>query len=129
MAYDREIMYQKAKDVIVKQNIFFMAEVPVFLGIATSTFYEWFPDKSEELEALKDLLALNKVKIKQSLRNKWYNGDNSTTQLALYKLLATPEELRSLSMNTVGVEGDVNITWEEIKTYDSEDDVEGDETE
>lgn len=118
MAYDRKQIFEEAKEVIQNKKLFFMEEVADFLPCARSTFYMFFPEDSPELEELKDLLFKNKSVIKQSLRNKWYQGDNSTTQLALYKLLASKDELRSLSMNNIEVGGDISIKWNEEKTYE-----------
>jgi len=38
-----------------------------------------------------------KEKIKHGLRTKWYNSDNATCQVALYKLLGTDDECHRLN--------------------------------
>ena len=111
MAYDRKKIFEQAKEVIVKHKLFFMDEVPDFLPCSRSTFYDYFPDGSDELDTLKSLISINKTQIKTSMRSKWYKSNAPALQMALMKLIATPEELKRLSMqynennNTHNVEG------------------------
>jgi hypothetical protein len=96
MAYDREKIYQQAKQAIEKHKLFFIDDIVAFLPIARSTFYEWGLDKSDEL---KEMLDKNRTEIKTALRSKWYKSNAPALQLALYKLIASPDEHRSLQMN------------------------------
>jgi hypothetical protein len=99
MAYDKKKIFEQAKEVITSKRLIFMDEVPDFLPCNRSTFYSYFPDGSDELDTFKNLLSINKTQIKTSMRKKWYDSDNATLQMGLMKLIATPEELRKLSMN------------------------------
>lgn len=99
MAYDRIKIFEQAKEVIVKNRLIFTDEIPSFLPCSRSTFYDYFPDGSDELDTLKELMSKNKIEIKTSMRSKWYKSTNPTLQMALMKLLSTPEELKKLSMN------------------------------
>ena len=99
MAYDKEKIFEQAKDAIQKHKLFFMDEVPDFLPCSRSTFYDYFPDGSDELDTFKSLIAINKTEVKTSLRSKWYKSNAPALQLALYKLIASPDEHRSLQMN------------------------------
>ena len=99
MAYDRKKIYDQAKEMIVKHKLFFMDEVPDFLPCSRSTFYEYYPDGSDELDEFKSLISINKTHIKTSMRSKWYVSTAPALQMALMKLIATPEELKRLSMN------------------------------
>lgn len=101
MAYDKQKIFEQAKEMTVKHKLFFMYEVPDFLPCSRSTFYDYYPDGSDELDTLKELIAVNKTQIKTSLRSKWYQSNNATLQLALMKLIATPEELKKLSMQFI----------------------------
>lgn len=101
MAYDRKKIFEQAKEMIVKHKLFFMDEVPDFLPCSRSTFYDFFPDGSDELDTLKSLISVNKTHIKTSMRSKWYKSDAPALQLALMKLISTPEELKKLSMQFV----------------------------
>ena len=104
MAYDRVKIFEQAKEMVVKHKLFFMDEVPDFLPCSRSTFYDFFPNNSDELDSLKELISINKTQIKTSMRSKWYQSDNPTLQMGLMKLISTPEELRKLSMTHNAVE-------------------------
>ena len=97
MAYDRIKIYEQAKDLIEKKKLFFIEDVVTLLPCSRSTFWDYFPDKSDELDSIKELLDKNKIDVKNGLRNKWYNGSNPLTQMALYKLIGTEEEYHRIA--------------------------------
>lgn len=99
MAYDRVKIFDQAKDVIVKHNLFFIEDIVAFLPCSKPTFYEFFPVDSNEFNELKDLLETNRTELKVSMRSKWYESNAPALQMALMKLIATPEELKKLSVN------------------------------
>jgi hypothetical protein len=96
MAYDKKKIFEQAKEAIVKHKLFFIDDIIAFLPISKSTFYEW---KLEQSDELKDLLNINRTELKVSMRSKWYKSNAPALQMALMKLIASPEELRKLSMN------------------------------
>ena len=74
MAYDKIKEFERAKAIIKKDNsIVFIDDLVCELGMATSTFYKYYPAESEEMEILKDLLKDNKTRTKNKLRNQWEN--------------------------------------------------------
>ena len=95
MAYDRVKVFEQAKVAIVKHKLFFIDDIVAFLPISTSTFYDW---KLQESEELKELLTQNRTELKVAMRSKWYKSNAPALQMALMKLIASPEELRKLSM-------------------------------
>jgi hypothetical protein len=97
MAYDRTKIYQQALDLIEKKKLFFIEDVVCLLPCRKSTFYDLFPIDSNEMDTIKELLEKNKIEIKNGLRNKWYNGNNPLTQMALYKLIGTEEEYHRIA--------------------------------
>lgn len=99
MAYDREKIFEQAKEMIVKHKLFFVEDIVAFLPISKTTFYEYFTPDSNEMNELKGLLEVNRVTLKVSMRSKWYTSNAPALQMALMKLIASPEELRKLSMN------------------------------
>lgn len=121
MAYDRKKIFEQAKEMIVKHKLFFVDDIVAFLPCSKSSFYEFYPDGSDELDKLKELLEQNRVTLKVSMRSKWYTSNAPALQMALMKLIATPEELKKLSMQFVESENtNKNIdagklTDEEIK--------------
>lgn len=98
MAYDRKKIFEQAKDAITKHKLFFVEDIVAFLPCVKQTFYDFFPVDSDEMDELKTLLETNRTEIKVSMRSKWYKSDAPALQMALMKLISTPEELRKLSM-------------------------------
>ena len=101
MAYDRNKIYQQAEEAIKKNNLFFVEDIPAFLPCSRSTFYAFFPDGSDELDTLKSFLDDNKVRTKSSIRAKLWKSNKASELLALYRLIATPEEHQKLNQSYV----------------------------
>jgi hypothetical protein len=98
MAYRKGDLEKKALKIIEAEKLFFHSDVWPFLGISERTYYN---HKLQELQTIKEALERNKVLTKSSLRSKWYDSSSAALQLALYKLIATPEEVERLSMQNV----------------------------
>ena len=117
MAYDRIKIFEQAKEVIVKHKLFFVDDIVAFLPCSKQTFYDFFPVNSDKLDELKELLNQNRTTLKVSMRSKWYTSNAPALQMALMKLIATPEELKKLSMqyieseNTNKNENTTTIKW------------------
>lgn len=101
MAYDRNKIFEQAKEAIKKNNLFFVEDIPAFLPCSRSTFYAFYPDGSDELDTLKSLLDDNKVKTKSSIRAKLWKSNKASELLALYRLIATPDEHQKLNQSYV----------------------------
>ena len=98
MAYDRNKIFEQAKEVIVKHKLFFVEDIVAFLPISKKTFYEFFPLESNESNELKELLETNRTELKVSMRSKWYKSNAPALQMALMKLICTDEERKKLAM-------------------------------
>ena len=98
MAYDRKKIFEQAKEVIVKHKLFFVEDIVAFFPCGKTAFYEFFPPDTNEMNELKGLLETNRTELKVSMRSKWYKSNAPALQMALMKLIATPEELKKLSM-------------------------------
>ncbi len=113
MAYDRKKIFEQAKEVIVKHKLFFIEDIVAFLPIAKKTFYEFFPVESNECNELKALIETQRIELKVKMRSKWYNSNAPALQMALMKLIASPEELKRLSMtytdNETKLSGGLNV--------------------
>lgn len=94
MAYKTEELEAKALEAIKANGLHFIDEVVSFLPCSRSTFYAQKLDKSD---AIKEALEENRTQTKAALRKKWAEGDNATTQVALYKLLSGDEEFSRLT--------------------------------
>ncbi len=95
--YDRKKIYNQALDLIIKKKLFFIEDVVCLLPCDKTTFYRFFEVESNEYNTIKEGLEKNKIEIKNGLRNKWYNGNNPLTQMALYKLIGTEEEYHRIA--------------------------------
>src|SRR5690554_1056646 len=101
MAYDKKKLFKQATEAIEKNNLFFIEDVAAFIPCNKSTLYKHFPVDSDELNALKELLEQNKIKTKSSIRAKLYKSAKAAELLALYRLIATPDEHRRLNQSYV----------------------------
>jgi hypothetical protein len=98
MAYDKNKIYEQAKEVIVKHKLFFIKDIVAFLPCDKTTFYRFFEPNCNEYNELKELLEKNRVELKVSMRSKWYKSNAPALQMALMKLICTDEERKKLSM-------------------------------
>lgn len=101
MAYNKTKIYKQAEEAIKKHNLFFIEDIVAFLPCCKKTFYEFFPLESNELHTLKDLLDDNKVKTKSSIRAKLWKSNKAAELLALYRLIATPDEHQKLNQSYI----------------------------
>jgi hypothetical protein len=107
MAYKTEELQQQAIDAIVKHNLIFIDEVVSFMDCSRSTFYERGLDKSD---ILKELILKNKNEMKAGLRKKWYESENPTVQIVLYKLIGTDDESDKINNQRIKHEFPEGIT-------------------
>ncbi len=119
MAYDRKKIFEQAKEMIIKHKLFFVEDIIAFIPCSKQTFYDFFPVESDELDTLKTLLEVNRTTLKVSMRSKWYTSNAPALQMALMKLIATPEELKKLSMQFIESENK-NTNFDISKIYDNE---------
>ena len=103
MPYDTKVLKQKAIEAIKKNKLIFIEDIAAMLGINKTTLYNHFPIDTDDFNELTTLLNENKINLKVSLRKKWFDSDNATTQMALYKLCSTPEEHKKLQQNYTDV--------------------------
>ena len=97
--YDREAIFEKCKEVIEQNRLFFIEDVIAILPIRKPTFYVYFPMESYELNTLKEMINKNKVLTKTEMRSRWYQSENPTLQIALYKTICSDDERKMLSTN------------------------------
>ncbi len=106
MAYDKEKLYKDALDKAEEKNCFFIEQLISFMPCCKTTFYEFFKNESDEMNAIKDILDKNKVEMKTVMYNKWFESDNATLQIGLMKLIATDEEAHRLN----GSKSEIKVT-------------------
>lgn len=96
--YNQDELVAQSLEAIQKYKLFFIDDIIAYLPCSRATFYNLGLDK---LDAIKDALVSVRTEIKVSMRSKWYKSDNPTLQMGLMKLIASPDELRQLSMTHV----------------------------
>ena len=99
MAYKTSELKAKAIEAIKKNKLIFIEDICAMIGISSPCFYDHFQKDSDDFNELRSLLDENKISLKVSLRKKWFESDNATTQMALYKLCSTKEEHKKLQQN------------------------------
>lgn len=97
MAYDKDELFRKAKELVKSKRLFFQQDIMDYLGISENAFTRCFPKGSDERRELEGMLQFNKAVTKNGLRHKWYESDGASQSIALYKLLATDDERKRLS--------------------------------
>ena len=124
MAYDKQKIFEQAKEAIAKNNLFFVEDIVAFLPCSKPTFYEFFEPESNELNTLKDLLDQNKVKTKSAIRSKLFKSPKAAELLALYRLICTKEEHQLLNQSYIdhtNAGGKFEQTTVVFKKYDNGD--------
>ena len=101
MKYNKEKLFEQAKKAVVENKLIFIEEIVSFLPCCKTTFYDYFPDGSDELNELKTLIEDNTVSIKSGLRTKWYESENPTLQIALYRLTSRDDEHKKLNQSYI----------------------------
>ena len=109
MAYNKQEMINQSLEAIKKYNLVFQEELFAYVPFSGATFYN---HKLEELETIKKAFDDNRIRIKGSLRKKWYDSDNFSAQVALYKLIGNDEERKKLSQSFIEIDGETktNVT-------------------
>ncbi len=100
-AYDPDKLKTEALRIAEEEDCCFIEDVVSLMECSRKTFYN---HELHNLHELKEIIARNKVSKKRMLRKNWETG-HQTTQLALYKLLATPDELNRLSQQKHEISG------------------------
>ena len=121
MAYNTEELFNKGMEAIEKHKLFFIEDIIAFLPCRKSTFYEHFSNETDYYKRMFEALEKNRTTLKVSMRSKWYTSNAPALQMALMKLIATPEELKKLSMQFIESENtNKNQTFDISKIYDKE---------
>ena len=112
MAHDTKILKQKAVEAIKKNKLIFIEDICAMIGVSKNWFYQHFPIDGDDYDELSKLLDENKISLKVALRKKWFESDNATTQMALYKLCSTNEEHKKLQQNYTELTGEDGSAFE-----------------
>lgn len=95
-------------------KLLFINDLIALLPFSKSTFYVYELDKSD---LIKEAFENNRSMIKQKLRAKWYESSTPTLQIALYKILATPEERKAMSTSSKDAKNEGMFPLDVQKAY------------
>jgi len=105
----RDEYIEKLLEAIDNYKLFFVTDIPTYVGISTTRFYQL---ELEKVEAIKEALEKNKVDVKVGLRKKWWESDSTVAQLLLFKLVASDDERKRVSQQY----SDITTTGEKIES-------------
>lgn len=106
--YDKQELIVTAKKAIKENNLFFIEDIVAWLPCVKSTFYEYFPADSDEMNDFKAMLEENKIKTKSAIRAKLFRSDKAGELLALYRLICDSDERRMLNQQYIEMEAKDN---------------------
>jgi hypothetical protein len=113
MAYDKNELEKQSLAAIQEHKLIWIEEVVSYLPCTKGTFYE---HDLHESDSIKTAILKNRTDLKVGLRKKWYESENATTQIALYKLIGTDDESDRINSQKVKHDGELGIninpiTW------------------
>jgi hypothetical protein len=94
MAYETNEMIEQSLEAIKKYNLLFITDLFAYVAFSKATFYN---HQLEQLDEIKRALEKNRVDMKVSMRQKWYESDNATLQIGLMKLISDDDEAHRLN--------------------------------
>ena len=94
-------LFADVMSAIKAHNLWTIAEVPCFVGISRPTIYNHFPSGSERLAAIQAALDENRMKSRVSLRAAMFKKKDPSCLIALYKMIATPDERKALASHFI----------------------------
>lgn len=124
--YTREQIFEKAKEAIMANNLFFIRDVVAFLPCSKTRFYELFDAEKEDttntykdemFAELVEMLESNKIKTKCDIRAKLYMGEKASELLALYRMICTPEERKEINQSYIDHTSNGNEIGAEYKQF------------
>ena len=106
--YDKKELIATAKKAIKEKNLFFIEDIVAWLPCSKTTFYEYFPASSDEMNDFKEMLEENKIKTKSAIRAKLFRSNKAGELLALYRLICDNEERKMLNQQYIEMEAKDN---------------------
>lgn len=99
MAHDKTKQYEEELlNVIKEKKIAFIEHCFAYTTFSKRTAYN---HKLHELHNIKDAIESNRVSAKNYMLNKWIASDNSTLQVAAFRLLSNKEEHQLLNQQYI----------------------------
>lgn len=104
---------------IQEKKIFRFSHCFAFTSFSSATAYN---HELEKVESIKEALTKNRAEGRNYLMQKWMKSDNATLQLALMRLIGSPEEHRLLNQQYIENSVKVDKPIFDIKPLDDDTD-------
>lgn len=117
---DKEAIFEKAKKIIVEENVLFIEHLISLLCISKFSFYNWYKRDSDEYNELKELIDNNVIKRKAKIYDNWADSDNPTKQISFIKVHGTAKEFSRL-VNIDRTQDDEVKQKSKIEFFDEDD--------
>ena len=101
MYYDKEQIYKTVLEIVQTKKLYNIEDIVAFLPIGKTAFYDYFPIGSNEMNTIKSHCDNVKIDLKAQIRTKLLASDKAAELIALYKLIATDDERKALSMQQI----------------------------
>jgi hypothetical protein len=95
--YDKDTVFKKAIEAIKKYRLIHIDKIFAFVGVSKTTFYNYFPKDSDELNAIKEEILNIKIRGAVKMLNKFEDSDDKTLNIAYFKIVCSDEEWKRLS--------------------------------
>jgi len=99
--YDKEEMIAKAVKAIEKNKLVYHDEVWSAIGVSEAWYYK---NGIQKVQPIKQALEKQKINVKQKLRKRWLGSKNPTSEIALYKLMGTEDEVHRLNGSNMKID-------------------------
>ena len=98
---DPDKLFADVMEAIKTHNVWTLSEVPNFVGVTRNTIYNHFPVGSERMTAINEAIEANRMKSRVSLRAAMFKKKDPSCLIALYKMIATPDERKALAAHFI----------------------------
>ena len=92
--YDPYVLEDEALQAIQKYKLTQVDDIVAFVSCSRATFYN---HKIDKLDSIREAVLEVKIKLKQGIKKKWYERENTQAEKYLYLLLGTQEERDALN--------------------------------
>jgi len=106
MAHNKKKLIEQSLNAIEKYKLYFIEDVVAYISCCKATFYRY---KLNEIDSIKESLQNNKTKKRVFMRNRWFQSENATLQVALYKIIATEDEAHRLNGSKQEIKHNANV--------------------
>jgi hypothetical protein len=103
--YATEELVKLSLKAIEEQECVTIEELSLYLPCSLGTIYS---HDLHELKEIKEAINKQKVAVKKKMRRNWRNSENSTLQIAEFKLICSDDELDRLNTQRVNTNLTVN---------------------